>query len=53
MLHFHEASATIRDVEEAPEPELCAWCTAEEVDPEHYPYCSTQCGIDAEADNVD
>jgi hypothetical protein len=29
-------------------PVHCFWCAAVYTDPDHYPYCSARCSIDAE-----
>lgn len=32
-------------------PEKCIFCSVEDIDPEHWPYCSHMCVMAAEADN--
>ena len=31
-------------------PVWCIWCKVERVDPDHYPYCSTTCAVQAEVE---
>lgn len=49
---IYAAVQTLR-MTEPTEPERCIWCNADPVDPQHDPYCSAQCAIEAEVDSVD